>query len=526
MQACRNLAKHQLNYLADIVRILHYTGLDFNFYDVIVMALDEEVLREQIERARRHIQADREVSMQRGLNFEMSVRNLLESFNDRERVPKIQGLLNECMTFLDDELSVITGPYEDLLSIDDVIDQELILFVTLNITKNTEPGSSTWKDAAPEPAARRRQTLRKRSFRWRCAVCAFLRIAKTVITPLHPHRYVLRVLQACDNRNVPLYLVGETIDADRAYYGHQTGKFVQLVRGIYADKTDDIEATVQRHAVRIAKYLYPRAYLSAASAHLLGPTRDGRLFLSGRRKQRTRIRALEIIQNEAPPHPALGSAVIDDGVGEFRIDVSSPRQRFLEAFRLRSEHASSIDETMKETIAQRLAEEYGTPRLVADAVWALARENEWYREGERAERWLLRTPVEVVQNAAVLNLTVAWHGNSIGNLIHDGFEWRWTSLDIDAPVLVRQTTPGKLPPFIVSLLCSAHFRTRWIILRISWRERSSYQCNAALALLRRWNAFRLATASFISHAFSSAWASFTSCWYFSRFFKINEISTP
>jgi len=54
-------------------------------------------------------------------------------------VPKIQGLLNECMTFLDDELSVITGPYEELLSIDDVIEQELILFVTLNVNKNTEP---------------------------------------------------------------------------------------------------------------------------------------------------------------------------------------------------------------------------------------------------------------------------------------------------------------------------------------------------------------------------------------------------
>jgi hypothetical protein len=80
-------AKHQLNYLADIVRILHHTGVAFNFYDVIVMALDEEVLREQIEKARRHIQADREVSMQRGLNFEMSVRNLLESFHDRERRP-------------------------------------------------------------------------------------------------------------------------------------------------------------------------------------------------------------------------------------------------------------------------------------------------------------------------------------------------------------------------------------------------------------------------------------------------------
>jgi hypothetical protein len=77
--------------------------------------------------------------MQRRLNFEMSVRNLMQSFEDRERVPKIQGLLNECMTFLDDALSIITGPYDDLLSINDVIEQELILFVTLNVNKNTEP---------------------------------------------------------------------------------------------------------------------------------------------------------------------------------------------------------------------------------------------------------------------------------------------------------------------------------------------------------------------------------------------------
>jgi len=69
----------------------------------------------------------------------MSAKNLYQSFQDRERVPKIQGLLNECMTFLDDELSIITGPYEDLLSLDEVIEQELILFVTLNVNKNTEP---------------------------------------------------------------------------------------------------------------------------------------------------------------------------------------------------------------------------------------------------------------------------------------------------------------------------------------------------------------------------------------------------
>src|SRR5450432_471387 len=132
-------AKHQLNYLADIVRVLVYTGQKFNFYDVMVMAIDEQVLKEQVEVARRRIEHDSSVSVQRRLNFEMSVRTLHQSLHDRERVAKIQGLLNECMTFLDDELSVITGPYEDLLSIDDVIEQDLILFVTMNVNNNTEP---------------------------------------------------------------------------------------------------------------------------------------------------------------------------------------------------------------------------------------------------------------------------------------------------------------------------------------------------------------------------------------------------
>ncbi|HEV2174461.1 MAG TPA: GTPase domain-containing protein, partial [Nitrospira sp.] len=120
-------AKHQLNYLADIVRVLAYTGLNFNFYDVLVMAIDEQVLREQVTKASRRLEQDREISTQRKLTFEMSVKNLYQSFQDRDRVSKIQGLLNECMTFLDDELSVITGPYEDLLSLDEVIEQELIL---------------------------------------------------------------------------------------------------------------------------------------------------------------------------------------------------------------------------------------------------------------------------------------------------------------------------------------------------------------------------------------------------------------
>ncbi len=249
-----------------------------------------------------------------------------------------------------------------------------------------------------------------------------------------------------------LYLVGENLDKARSHYRAETGKLVQLMRGIYVDSDDDVDIMVLKHAIRIAKYLYPRAYLSAASAVLLAPTRDGRLFLSARRIQRTRIRALEIIQSQAPPHPSLGSAVIDDGMGEFRVDVSSIRQRFLEAFRLRSEHASSIDDAMRDTMARRLIEEYGNPEEAAKAIWTLARENGWLREGEGAERYLLRRPVVSARNEAALDLTVAWHRDPIGHLRHDGFEWRWAELDKKIPPLIRQTTPGKLPPFIASLL--------------------------------------------------------------------------
>ena len=138
-------AKHQLNYLGDIVRVLYYTGARYTFYDVVVMLLDRDVLNEEIDKAVRRLDRDSQVTAQQRLNFEMSVKNLTQSLEDRERVPKIQGLVNECMTFLDDELSAVTGQYDDLLSIEDVIDQELILFVSLNANKNIEPVRSLGK---------------------------------------------------------------------------------------------------------------------------------------------------------------------------------------------------------------------------------------------------------------------------------------------------------------------------------------------------------------------------------------------
>ena len=71
---------HQEAYLSDLVRVLQYTGKLFNVYDVLVMALDEDVLQDQIKAAKARIATLTGLSMQKRLNFEMSVKMLSGRF--------------------------------------------------------------------------------------------------------------------------------------------------------------------------------------------------------------------------------------------------------------------------------------------------------------------------------------------------------------------------------------------------------------------------------------------------------------
>ena len=127
---------HQRVYLENIARVLHYSGKRFNFHDVLVCAYDQALLRAQMKVALDRVAVDQAITRQQKLTLTMSVRNLLESFDDKERVSKIQGLINEMMTFMGDDMAMITGPYDELLSLDDVIDQGLILFMSLNVNVN------------------------------------------------------------------------------------------------------------------------------------------------------------------------------------------------------------------------------------------------------------------------------------------------------------------------------------------------------------------------------------------------------
>jgi hypothetical protein len=127
---------HQRVYLENIARVLHYSGKRFNFHDVLVCAYDQTLLKTQMKVALDRVAVDSTITRQQKLTLTMSVRNLLESFEDKERVSKIQGLINEMMTFMGDDMAMITGPYDELLSLDDVIDKKLILFMSLNVNVN------------------------------------------------------------------------------------------------------------------------------------------------------------------------------------------------------------------------------------------------------------------------------------------------------------------------------------------------------------------------------------------------------
>jgi len=246
-----------------------------------------------------------------------------------------------------------------------------------------------------------------------------------------------------------LYLIGENIDKDRGYYGVEKGTLIQIMRGVYIDAADDIDDTLFKHAIRIARYLYPKTYLHGFSAFALAPTRDGRLFLAGRRGQRTRLRSLELVQTRAPEQPETESVTLMDPQGELTVPRAAPVLQFLEGFRGRSEAGAALGPAEKDKIAARLKEDYGADGAV-QRLWKLGLANGWRVEAEAAEKFIAAPRRDAP--SAETEFFVGWHGDRIGRLLFDGAGWRWDADDSVAPNPVRAGAPGVLPAFIESLL--------------------------------------------------------------------------
>ena len=105
---------------------------------------------------------------------------------------------------------------------------------------------------------------------------------------------------------------------------------------------------------------------------------------------------------------------------------------------------------MQAEMAARLVEIIGDEEAAIIECWRLATANGWRTEAGRAEAFM-RTPLGKASPPKLL-LHVGWHGAKIGALSHDGSGWRWEPTATEGATPVRSRLPGRLPPFIESLL--------------------------------------------------------------------------
>jgi serine/threonine-protein kinase HipA len=112
---------------------------------------------------------------------------------------------------------------------------------------------------------------------------------------------------------VSVLLVGETIDRRRAHAKAVAGELIQLVRGVYAQTSGDIDAAVLAHAVRIAHMRKRSASftLPRAATAMQRVQRAERYRLS---RQDRACRA-SCLQGHRRNKPSLATAVMDCGLG-------------------------------------------------------------------------------------------------------------------------------------------------------------------------------------------------------------------
>jgi len=128
-------------------------GKPINIHDVLVMALDESVLEDpDSDRAsppskKLYSPHDQKAPELRDVGLQPGKKSLQGKGADRQnpRTPERADDLFGRRTLADP-----LGPYEELLTLEDVIDQELILYVSLNFSRNSRAGDGPRADAAAQ----------------------------------------------------------------------------------------------------------------------------------------------------------------------------------------------------------------------------------------------------------------------------------------------------------------------------------------------------------------------------------------
>jgi type IV secretory pathway TraG/TraD family ATPase VirD4 len=130
-------AEHQRAFLDSICNILSLTGRTLTFESVLAAALRPDVIRETILNVRDSVLNDPNRKHHEKVAFEANVAILEGVYGEKEWLSKIQGLLNSMKPFVSESMSEITNATENLVTVDDVVEKNLILIVTMNIPKGS-----------------------------------------------------------------------------------------------------------------------------------------------------------------------------------------------------------------------------------------------------------------------------------------------------------------------------------------------------------------------------------------------------
>ena len=255
-----------------------------------------------------------------------------------------------------------------------------------------------------------------------------------------------------------LYLVGENIDKHRAYRLAKQDKLVPIMRGILAESTSNIDEVILKNSIRISNYLYPKTYLSGVSAETLSPTMDGRIFLSSKRNQKTRLRSLIIVQTKAPIKPEIESVTINDELGSLVIRRASKIFRFLESFRVEVEVGSGFSDELKIKLAKQLETEFGGKDGFIQRLWQIGHANNWQYSAELANRFLTLPSQNSISNQNQFN--IFWHEEQVGVLDFDGSGWNWNQYEDVKPNPIKAGIPRVLPLFVENILAEGWLKDK------------------------------------------------------------------
>lgn len=128
----------QRDFLMSVGNVLSYCGKPFSFKDIMVCAQEPEQLLTVLQMAEQNASSMKDLDKHSLDQLRLNLRVLHDGLSDDNRMYNIKNLMNKLTLFLSKEMALITGGADRLITIDDVIDRKLILFVSLNINMRSQ----------------------------------------------------------------------------------------------------------------------------------------------------------------------------------------------------------------------------------------------------------------------------------------------------------------------------------------------------------------------------------------------------